>query len=112
MRRSMRRSLRRARRSGRARSPLAAMGMMECRHHKRAHTREQAGRRRATGRTWRRKDASMIRMLLVEDHTPVRQALREGLEATGAVRVVAEAGTGRGATAAVEGRAGAEGALV
>ncbi len=31
----------------------------------------------------------MIRLLLVEDHKSVRQALREGLEATGEVQVVA-----------------------
>jgi DNA-binding NarL/FixJ family response regulator len=37
----------------------------------------------------------MLRLLLVEDHKSVRQALREGLEATGQVRVVAEAATAR-----------------
>src|SRR5579885_2763153 len=45
---------------------------------------------------------SMIRLLLVEDHKSVRQALREGLEATGEVQVVAEAATAREAIAAVE----------
>lgn len=45
----------------------------------------------------------MIRLLLVEDHKSVRQALREGLEATGEVRVVAEAATAREAIAAIEG---------
>jgi DNA-binding NarL/FixJ family response regulator len=54
----------------------------------------------------------MIRMLLVEDHTPVRQALREGLEATGAVRVVAEAGTAREAIAAAEAHADVDVALM
>ena len=44
----------------------------------------------------------MIRLLLVEDHKPVRHALRQGLEATGEVQVVAEAGTAREAIAAVE----------
>src|SRR5215472_6459483 len=44
----------------------------------------------------------MIRLLLVEDHKSVRQALREGLEATGEVQVVAEASTAREAIAAVE----------
>jgi DNA-binding NarL/FixJ family response regulator len=44
----------------------------------------------------------MIRLLLVEDHKPVRQALRQGLEASGEVQVVAEAGTAREAIAAVE----------
>jgi DNA-binding NarL/FixJ family response regulator len=43
-----------------------------------------------------------LQLLLVEDHTSVRQALREGLEATGAVRVVAEAATAREAIAAAE----------
>jgi len=44
----------------------------------------------------------MIRLLLVEDHSPVREALREGLEATGEVRVVAQAATAREAIAAAE----------
>ena len=44
----------------------------------------------------------MIRLLLVEDHTSVRRALREGLEATGEVNVVAEAATAREAIAALE----------
>ena len=43
-----------------------------------------------------------LRLLLVEDHTSVRQALREGLEATGEVTVVAEAATAREAIAAAE----------
>jgi DNA-binding NarL/FixJ family response regulator len=43
-----------------------------------------------------------LHLLLVEDHTSVRQALREGLEATGAVQVVAEAATAREAIAAAE----------
>ncbi len=42
----------------------------------------------------------MIRLLLVEDHKKVRQALREGLEATGEAQVIAEAATAREATAA------------
>ena len=44
----------------------------------------------------------MIRLLLVEDHKKVRQALREGLEATGEVGVIAEVATAREAAAAVE----------
>lgn len=43
-----------------------------------------------------------LQLLLVEDHTSVRQALREGLEATGEVKVVAEAATAREAIAAAE----------
>ncbi|HEY7834281.1 MAG TPA: response regulator [Ktedonobacterales bacterium] len=42
----------------------------------------------------------VMRVLLVEDHAHVRGALREGLEATGEVRVVAEAATAREAVAA------------
>jgi DNA-binding NarL/FixJ family response regulator len=38
-----------------------------------------------------------IKLLLVDDHGPLRQALREGLEATGQVQVVGEAATGQGA---------------
>ncbi len=48
-----------------------------------------------------------MRLLLVEDHAPVRQALREGLEATGAVQVVAVAATAREAIARVYAYAGA-----
>jgi DNA-binding NarL/FixJ family response regulator len=44
----------------------------------------------------------VIRLLLVEDHKSVRQALREGLESTGEVRVVAEAATAREAISALE----------
>ncbi|HEX6798716.1 MAG TPA: response regulator transcription factor [Ktedonobacterales bacterium] len=44
----------------------------------------------------------MLRLLLVEDHHPVREALRVGLEATGEVTVVAEAATAREAIAAAE----------
>ncbi len=36
-----------------------------------------------------------IKLLLVDDHGPLRKALREGLEATGSVLVVGEAATGR-----------------
>ena len=43
-----------------------------------------------------------LQLLLVEDHASVRQALREGLEATGEVKVVAEAATAREAIAAAE----------
>jgi DNA-binding NarL/FixJ family response regulator len=42
----------------------------------------------------------MLQLLLVEDHAHVRRALREGLEATGAVVVVEEAATAREAIAA------------
>lgn len=44
----------------------------------------------------------VMRILLVEDHAHVRSALREGLEATGEVRVVAEAATAREAIAAAD----------
>src|SRR5260370_20830262 len=40
-----------------------------------------------------------IKLLLVDDHGPVRKALREGLEGTGVVQVVDEAATGREAVA-------------
>src|SRR5256885_7697222 len=40
-----------------------------------------------------------IKLLLVDDHGPLRRALREGLETTGAVQVVGEAATGREAVA-------------
>ncbi|MBA2286048.1 MAG: response regulator transcription factor [Ktedonobacteraceae bacterium] len=40
-----------------------------------------------------------IKLLLVDDHGPLRKALREGLEATGAVQVLGEAATGREAVA-------------
>ncbi|MBV9707051.1 MAG: response regulator transcription factor [Chloroflexi bacterium] len=40
-----------------------------------------------------------IKLLLVDDHGPLRKALREGLEATGSVQVVAEAATGHEAIA-------------
>ena len=36
-----------------------------------------------------------IKLLLVDDHGPLRRALHEGLEATGAAEVVGEAATGR-----------------
>jgi len=48
------------------------------------------------------KGRDVIRLLLVEDHKSVRQALREGLEASGDVRVVAEASTAREALAVLE----------
>src|SRR5215472_17166640 len=44
----------------------------------------------------------MMRVLLVEDHAPVRRALREGLEATGEAQVIAEAATAREAIALAE----------
>jgi DNA-binding NarL/FixJ family response regulator len=40
-----------------------------------------------------------IKLLLVDDHGPLRKALREGLEATGSVQVIGEASTGREAVA-------------
>src|SRR2546423_15043096 len=40
-----------------------------------------------------------IKILLVDDHGPLRKALREGLQATGSVQVVGEAATGREAVA-------------
>ncbi|HZC07547.1 MAG TPA: response regulator transcription factor [Ktedonobacterales bacterium] len=43
-----------------------------------------------------------LQLLLVEDHTSVREALRQGLEATGEVKVIAEAATARAAIAAAE----------
>src|SRR4051812_3892625 len=36
-----------------------------------------------------------IKLLLVDDHGPLRKALREGLQATGAVQVLGEAATGQ-----------------
>jgi DNA-binding NarL/FixJ family response regulator len=54
----------------------------------------------------------MIRLLLVEDHMTVRQALKAGLEATGEVQVVAEAATAREAVAAAETAVDAEVALM
>ena len=51
----------------------------------------------------------MLQLLLVEDHAPVRRALREGLEATGEVKVIAEAATAREAIAAAE-ASGSDGA--
>jgi DNA-binding NarL/FixJ family response regulator len=44
----------------------------------------------------------VMQVLLVEDHAHVRRALREGLEATGEVKVVAEAATSREAIDAAE----------
>lgn len=38
---------------------------------------------------------SIIKVLLVDDHGPLRVALREGLEATGSVQVLGEASTGQ-----------------
>src|SRR6266446_2111931 len=40
-----------------------------------------------------------IKLLLVDDHGPLRKALREGLQATGVVHVVGEAATGHEAVA-------------
>jgi DNA-binding NarL/FixJ family response regulator len=54
----------------------------------------------------------MIRLLLVEDHKTVRQALKAGLEATGEVQVVAEAATANEAIAAAEATPEAEVALM
>lgn len=54
----------------------------------------------------------MIRLLLVEDHRPVREALRAGLEATGNVQVVAEAATARDAIALAEANADVDVALM
>jgi len=48
----------------------------------------------------------VIRLLLVEDHKIVRQALREGLELTGEVAVIAKAATAREAIATMEAAAG------
>src|SRR6266702_3706706 len=42
---------------------------------------------------------AIIKLLLVDDHGPLRKALREGLQATGAVQVLGEAATGREAVA-------------
>jgi len=54
----------------------------------------------------------MIRLLLVEDHKTVRQALKAGLEATGEVQVVAEAATANEAIAAADANPEAEVALM
>ena len=40
-----------------------------------------------------------VKLLLVDDHGPLRKALKEGLQATGVVQVVGEAATGREAVA-------------
>ena len=37
----------------------------------------------------------IIKVLLVDDHGPLRMALREGLQATGSVQVLGEASTGK-----------------
>jgi DNA-binding NarL/FixJ family response regulator len=42
---------------------------------------------------------SIIKLLLVDDHGPLRKALREGLEATEEIQVIGEAATGREAIA-------------
>ena len=42
---------------------------------------------------------AIIKLLLVDDHGPLRRALREGLQATGAVQVLGEASTGQEAVA-------------
>ncbi|HEX5441749.1 MAG TPA: response regulator transcription factor, partial [Ktedonobacterales bacterium] len=54
----------------------------------------------------------MIRLLLVEDHKTVRQALKAGLEATGEVQIVAEAATAREAFATAEATPEADVALM
>src|SRR5690349_22655232 len=54
----------------------------------------------------------MMRVLLVEDHAPVRRALREGLEATGEAQVIAEAATAREAIALAEANGEIEVALL
>ena len=54
----------------------------------------------------------VMRVLLVEDHAHVRRALREGLEGTGDVQVVAEAATAREAVAVAEDTPEAEVALM
>ena len=51
-------------------------------------------------------EAAVIRLLLVEDHAKVRQALREGLEATGEVQIVAQAATAREAIMVIENAGG------
>ena len=53
-----------------------------------------------------------MRLLLVEDHAPVRRALREGLEATGEAQVIAEAATAREAIALAEANGEIEVALM
>ena len=42
---------------------------------------------------------AIIKLLLVDDHGPLRKALREGLQATGMVQVLGEAATGQEAVA-------------
>jgi len=42
---------------------------------------------------------AIIKLLLVDDHRPLRKALREGLQATGMVQVLGEAATGQEAVA-------------
>src|SRR6476646_9386820 len=82
--------------------------------------RDQRLRRRRKSLMWRnarrsrirRGIAAMMRLLLVEDHAPVRRALREGLEATGEARVIAEAATAREAIALAEANGEIEVALM
>ena len=54
----------------------------------------------------------MMRLLLVEDHAPVRRALRDGLEATGEAQVIAEAATAHEAIAVAEANGEVEVALM
>jgi DNA-binding NarL/FixJ family response regulator len=48
-----------------------------------------------TGERGHRNCMAIIKLLLVDDHGPLRKALREGLQATGAVHVLGEAATGQ-----------------
>src|SRR5215831_18332779 len=79
------------------------------RHRKR---RKSLARRSARRSRIRRGIVGMMRLLLVEDHAPVRRALREGLEATGDAQVIAEAATAREAIALAESNGEIEVALM
>jgi two-component system response regulator NreC len=66
--------------------------------------RNQAGRARQAAESpgWTRTGAQRIRVLIVDDHAILRQALRQLLEGSNEVEVVGDAGNGREAIAACE----------
>jgi DNA-binding NarL/FixJ family response regulator len=60
-----------------------------------AHIIEPHERKRKLFRESRKRCMAVIKLLLVDDHGPLRKAMREGLQATGAVQVLSEAATGQ-----------------
>src|SRR6516165_824654 len=82
------------------------------RHRRHRKRRKSLTRRSARRSRIRRGIVGMMRLLLVEDHAPVRRALREGLEATGEAQVIAEAATAREAIALAEANGEIEVALM